>query len=273
MAKRFSDTDKWKKSFFRGLQGPYKLLWMYVLDDCDIAGVWHVDMEVASLRIGEEVTLKKALELFGDRVTPFDHGKKWFISDFIFFQYGDLSTTNRMHNAVIKILKSNNIDFPLEPKEGASKGLTSPQGQGQGSIQGEGKGQEQGEGQEARTEKKEPKKKPELEPVIIPFETVEFRAKWEQWKHYRSEIKKPYRSAMSEQAALKGLAKYPEPVAIEMIETSIANGWQGLFELKNNTSTNGTKTATGLSQDKRTANLRNIAEGIARRLNEPNSQR
>jgi hypothetical protein len=150
MAKRFSDTDKWKKSFFRGLEAPYKLLWMYILDDCDIAGVWQVDIEVASIRIGEKLDLKRALELFEDRVTPFDHGKKWFISDFIFFQYGDLSTANRMHQAVIKILKANNLDFPIEPKvkHGASEGLPSPQGQGY--IQGQG--QSYGQGQEVREE-------------------------------------------------------------------------------------------------------------------------
>jgi len=142
MAKRFSDTDKWKKSFFRSLEAPYKLLWMYVLDDCDIAGVWQVDIEVACLKIGEQVTIKRALDLFGERVVQFDGGKKWFISDFIFFQYGDLKTTNRMHQAVIKILRFNNIDFP----QGASEGLPSPQGQGQGIIQGQGEGQIQGKG-------------------------------------------------------------------------------------------------------------------------------
>lgn len=137
MAKRFSDTDKWKKSFFRGLEAPYKLLWMYILDDCDIAGVWQVDIDVACIRIGEKVSSTEALRLFGDRIIVFDQGKKWFVYDFIFFQYGELKTTNRMHQAVINILRKNNLDFP----EGASKGLPSPQGQGQGIIQGQGEGQ------------------------------------------------------------------------------------------------------------------------------------
>lgn len=255
MAKRFSDTDKWKKSFFRGLQAPYKLLWMYVLDDCDIAGVWQVDIEVAALRIGEKVKIDKALELFGDRVLPFDHGKKWFIADFIFFQYSELSTTNRMHQAVLKILASNNLDFPPLKKEpqGASEGLPSPQGHGQGHYQGEGQGEGKGQGQ---GQEREPKiSKPKAD-VVMPFESFRFREVWATWITYRREIKKPYRSPMSEQAALKNLSKYDEVTAIAMIENSIANQWQGIFELKHN----GKRNSKDDIQ-------RSFAESITRTLN------
>lgn len=138
MAKRFTDTEKWKKSFLRGLDGAYKLLWFYILDDCDMAGIWQVDLEVARIRTGVQVDGPTALRLFGDRVTQFDGGKKWFVRDFIFFQYGELKETNRMHLAVINTLKKNNLDF----SQGASKGLISPQGYGQG--QGNGKGQGNG---------------------------------------------------------------------------------------------------------------------------------
>jgi hypothetical protein len=164
MSKRFTDTDKWKKSFIRGLEARYKLLWLYILDDCDIAGVWQVDFEVASIKIGEEIDEKEALELFDGRVRSFDHGKKWFIMDYILFQYSELSTKNKMHQAVIKILKANNIDFPLEsesgkteegPLSGASKGLTGPQIQGQGKGYGQGKEQVYGQGKERPKEKNE----------------------------------------------------------------------------------------------------------------------
>lgn len=137
MAKRFTDTEKWKKSFLRGLDGAYKLLWLYILDDCDMAGIWQVDLEVARIRIGEQVDGVTALRAFGDRVVAFDGGKKWFVRDFIFFQYGELRESNRMHLAVINTLKKNNLDFP----QGASEGLPSPQGQGQGKRQGNGQGQ------------------------------------------------------------------------------------------------------------------------------------
>jgi hypothetical protein len=70
--------------------------------------------------------------------------------------------------------------------------------------------------------------------IILPFDSSEFKNMWLAWKQYRTEIKKPYRSALSEQAALKSLSKYAEQTAIQMIEQSIANSWQGIFELKQN---------------------------------------
>lgn len=79
--------------------------------------------------------------------------------------------------------------------------------------------------------KKEPKKKIE---IVFPFQSAEFSSTWNKWLEYRKEINKPYRSALSEKAALAKLGIHPESVAIEMIENSIANGWQGIFELKNN---------------------------------------
>ena len=36
MAKRFTDTDKWKKGFIKRLPAKYKLLWLYILDDCNL---------------------------------------------------------------------------------------------------------------------------------------------------------------------------------------------------------------------------------------------
>jgi hypothetical protein len=165
MAKRFTDTDKWKKPFIRALEGPYKLLWFYILDDCDIAGIWQVDFEVAQIRMGEIVSESEALKLFQDRIIVFDEGKKWFLKDFAVFQYGELKASNRMHVAVMSIIKKNNLD---EIYNGPSKGLTSPQGQGQG--QGNGQGEGQGEGQDGEAETKTPKEIHDLvfaEPIFL----------------------------------------------------------------------------------------------------------
>jgi hypothetical protein len=134
MAKRFTDTDKWKKPFIRGLEGPYKLLWFYILDDCDHAGIWQVDFEVAEIRIGQPVKEKKALEVFGERVVRIA-ANKWWIPDFISFQYGELSEKNRLHVSVIQILTKYQIES-LAPQ----KPLTRGQGQGQGNGQGLGQG-------------------------------------------------------------------------------------------------------------------------------------
>jgi hypothetical protein len=117
MAKRFTCTDKWKKPFLRNLDTPYKLLWFYILDDCDHSGVWQVDMEVAEIKVGEKFDIKKALENFEDKVIPFDNGEKWFIPDFIDFQYGKLNPANRAHESVLNLLdkyKNKGLLSPLE---------------------------------------------------------------------------------------------------------------------------------------------------------------
>lgn len=116
MGKRFTDTDKWRKGFVRSLDAPYKLLWLYILDECDHAGIWHVELDVANVRLGSSISSEDALSVFGERVVSFDDGEKWFIPDFISFQYGNLSENNRMHQSVIRQLD----------RYGLSKGHASP---------------------------------------------------------------------------------------------------------------------------------------------------
>lgn len=44
MAKRFSDTEIWKKQrWFRKLKPNHKLAFFYIKDQCDHAGIWNID--------------------------------------------------------------------------------------------------------------------------------------------------------------------------------------------------------------------------------------
>ena len=112
MAKRFTDTEKWKKAFIRSLPSAYKLLWLYILDDCDRAGLWHVDFEIARIKTGEKtIKEERAVELFNkdckdgeQRVIVIQDGKKWYIREFNDFQYGQLTPKNRMHVGIIESL-------------------------------------------------------------------------------------------------------------------------------------------------------------------------
>ena len=120
MAKRFTDSEKWKKPFIKKLPMQYKLLWFYILDDCNHAGIWQIDLEIASLRIGYNFKLNEVLTEFGEKVKVFDKDEKWFIEDFIEFQYGELSKKNRAHNSVIallnkySLLKNKPLTSPLQ---------------------------------------------------------------------------------------------------------------------------------------------------------------
>lgn len=120
MPKRFTDTEKWKKPFIRSLEAPYKLLWFYILDDCNHAGIWEVDIEVAEIRIGEKLSVLYALEKFGSRVQKISE-TKWFIPDFISFQYGELNEKNRLHLSVLQILNKYKIKPLRSPLEGVKE--------------------------------------------------------------------------------------------------------------------------------------------------------
>ena len=128
MSKRFTDTNKYKKPFIRGLQGAYKLLWDFIYHDCDHAGIWIVDFDIAQICIGIDMQINKsdALKYFNagkKRITEVDNKERWFIPSFIDIQYGKLNPENRAHLSVIKILdkyklldKNKNL---ISPSKGA----------------------------------------------------------------------------------------------------------------------------------------------------------
>lgn len=109
MSKRFRDTEVWNKRFIRNLTAPHKLLWFYILDECNHAGIWDVDFQVAQLKIGMKLRESEALNALKEKIVPIDNGKKWFIPDFVDFQYGQLSDQNRAHQKVIFLLKRQNL--------------------------------------------------------------------------------------------------------------------------------------------------------------------
>ena len=119
MAKRFTETGKWKKKWIRELSPEMKLFWFYLLDNCDHAGIWEVDIELAAFQIGIELDESEILNTFNRKIVPFKPGK-WFVPKFIVYQYGELNESNRAHNSVIKILTKYKL------YKGLTKGLQGP---------------------------------------------------------------------------------------------------------------------------------------------------
>ena len=118
MSKRFTDTNKYKKPFMRSLPGAYKLLWDYLYHECDHAGIWIVDFEIAHVYLGNDIQVSRdeALKYFNadeTRIIEIADGKKWFIKSFVEFQYGFLDTRNRVHNSVLIELQKQNINKDL----------------------------------------------------------------------------------------------------------------------------------------------------------------
>ena len=46
MAKRFCDTDLWKKEWFQDLSLLEKITFKYILENCDCAGVWNINFKL-----------------------------------------------------------------------------------------------------------------------------------------------------------------------------------------------------------------------------------
>lgn len=203
MANRFTDSTKWNKPFIRAMKAPYKLLWLYILDECDHAGIWQVDFTVAQVKIGEKLNQETAVKSFENKIVEIDGGEKWFIRDFIDFQYKDLNPENRVHNSVIKILsKYNLLDAALKIKP-----LTSP-------LQG------------AKDMDKEKDSRPEI--FIGEFQTavndfIEMRVKAK-----KAPTKRAMELVMIE---LEKLAPGNETLKIEILNQSVKKGWTDVYPL------------------------------------------
>lgn len=73
--------------------------------------------------------------------------------------------------------------------------------------------------------------------IEYPWQTEKFIIAWKGWRKYKKEqFNFKYKSTSTEQAALTELNKLAnsDTQAIAIIHQSIANGWKGFFELKNN---------------------------------------
>lgn len=127
MAKRFTDTEKWMRPWFRKLSLEAKMTWVYLLDNCDHAGVWPADFEILNFLIGKsEATgacgradAEWLDRTFGDKIQRIDEDK-YFIPSFVEFQYGELNPNNNAHASVLKLLGKLGANEPLpSPSPGA----------------------------------------------------------------------------------------------------------------------------------------------------------
>lgn len=135
MAKRFTDSKKWDKPWYKKLPAKYKCLWDFITSKCDLAGVWEIDFDGASYHIGEPVSERDAQRFFKDHIYIINP-RKWFVVDFIKFQYGEnpLNPKSPIHKKVLEILTKYSLSDTLyatlparvkeeeEEKEGEEEG-------------------------------------------------------------------------------------------------------------------------------------------------------
>jgi hypothetical protein len=133
MAKRFTDTDKWKKDWFLTLTPTEKVFWGYLCDTCSLGGIWNVSWKSAEFHVGTKLDPDEIQKTFSKQFVPIDGGKKWFIIDFITFQYKHLNPNNPAHKGAIEELRRYSMvasDFSIvlsgNNLKGAPEELPSP---------------------------------------------------------------------------------------------------------------------------------------------------
>lgn len=133
--KRFTESGKWSDPWFRKLSPVAKLLWMFLCDNCDQAGVIDLDRETAAFQMGAEFG-DTHLKEFGNRIETLSGGKIW-ICKFIDFQHGTPSLDCKAHKPIFASLKKHGLERVLK---GYPKGMDTPPEGGPGTGTGTGKG-------------------------------------------------------------------------------------------------------------------------------------
>lgn len=99
MARRYTDSEKWKDEWWSTLSNDNKIVWQYLIDTCTIAGRWKKDFRSLNFYCAVDYDEAKLVSIFGDRLV--DYGKFFFIPSFIKYQYPHGITSNKP--AVISI--------------------------------------------------------------------------------------------------------------------------------------------------------------------------
>lgn len=233
-----------------------KLLWQFLCDHCDNAGVVSLSFKIASFKIGQRIDEKHIAEL-GDRVYKLS-GEKLLIPKFVGFQFGTLTGASNIHRSVLGLLEKHGIKYPIIIPSathdrpimmGPGTGKVQVQVQVQEKVLSFGKcenlffGQTPDEqNQNGGIEEEKPKRSDndiEDDDEVMGFWGKgvagggDFIKAWREWQQYRkgrASAPKDWRLMWLKQ--LEFLSKHSIRQAIEIINTSIRNNWQGLFEPK-----------------------------------------
>lgn len=92
----------------------YRMFWFALKDLCNHAGIWKPNKKNLEFKIGAPLDLELAQKLFNkgkQRIRILKNGR-WFIEDFITFQYGKyLNPKNRVHFSILNEILSNGVDL------------------------------------------------------------------------------------------------------------------------------------------------------------------
>jgi hypothetical protein len=220
MANRFIDTNFYKSPFIRSLKGASKGLYSFIICDCNNAGIWSADFEIASLYIDFKVTVKDFdVFLKSGKAIDLKNGK-FFFPDFIEHQYPQgLNESNPAHkNVIFELKKYNLIDGALKVLRSTFEGT---------------KDMDMEKGKVMDTDMVKDNDPPKTE-------KSDLEKAFDSFLEMRRKIKKPATDRAVEllKIKIKKLSNNNQELAIEIINQSILNSWQDFYPLKQNDTNN-----------------------------------
>ena len=93
MAKRFTDSEKWKDDWYLNLDNDSRIVWQYLLDNCSIAGIIKLSLKHLNFCCNTNLSTESLEDIFEDRLI--DLGDFYFIPKFISFQYPSGINSNK----------------------------------------------------------------------------------------------------------------------------------------------------------------------------------
>lgn len=133
---RFTETNKWNDPWFRKLKASEKLVFLFLVDNCDNAGFYELDIEMMAFQIGiDNDKILGAIE--GLNRGLIKSGNYIWIKNFLRHQKNwPLNKENNAHKQILNILKDKSDLFKddecFRKLVGANKGLVRPIGKGKG---------------------------------------------------------------------------------------------------------------------------------------------
>lgn len=100
MAKRFTDSDKWKDDWYISLSNDYKIVWQWLLDNCSHSGLCKRSVFLLNTMCKVNLTEDEIISFGNDRIIIIDD--YWFIPKFLKFQYSTLLSAKP---AIISVVK------------------------------------------------------------------------------------------------------------------------------------------------------------------------
>lgn len=212
MVKRFTESDKWRDKWFRALRPDYKLAWLYLLDQCDCAGVIDLDKELANFQIGTAPDWESFLSHCEDRIEVIGGGKLWVVR-FIEYQYGTLSRDCRAHIPVYLSIEKHGLSDRVF--KGYSKSIQRDKDKDKDKVKDKEQDKDKDRGS-AEGDWDVPER----------LDTPEVRTLLSEFSQMRRKIGKPIKDVPSTSKVLKHFDDVPH--LVYALELCIANQYQGL---------------------------------------------